>query len=84
MHNNLRPITYCRNSAETGQENSSEIQEETSRTFAEKYGLNEEIRPGFQELMKRVAEDHSIIFVPVVGISRREQFQDTNRRRTRS
>ena len=84
VHKNLRPITYCRNSAEVGRENSSVIQEETVRTFAEKSGLNKELRPGFQELMKRVVEDNSIVFVPVIDISQWEQFHDTKRRRTKS
>jgi len=84
VHKKLRPITYCRNSAEVGRENSSEIQEETSQTFAEKSGLNKELRPEFQELVKRVVEDNSIIFVPVIDVSQWEQFQDTKRRRTKS
>ena len=84
VYKNLRPITYCCNSAEVGRENSSEIQEETIRTFAEKYGLNEEMRPEFQSMMKRVVEDNSIIFVPVIDVSRWQRFQGRNRRRAKS
>ena len=83
VHKKLRPITYCRNSAEVGRENSSKIQEETSQTFAEKSGLNE-MRSEFQALMKRVAEDHSVIFVPVIDVSRRQRFQGRNYRKAKS
>ena len=33
VRENLRPITYCRNSAETRQENSKATQDEKCRTF---------------------------------------------------
>ena len=84
MRENLRPVIYCRNSTETRQENASKIQEEKCRDFAKKSGLDEEMRSGFQDLMKRVAENDSFIFVPVIDVSRWKRFQDTNRRRTKS
>jgi len=63
VRKNHRPVIYCRNSAETKQEKSNTIQDEKCWTFAE-------IRPEFQALMKRVVENDSFIFVPVMDVSR--------------
>jgi len=77
VRENIRPVIYCRNSAETRQEKSNAIQDDKYRTFAE-------MRSEFQELMRRVAEDDSFIFVPVIDVTKWERFQSRNRRRTKS
>ena len=88
----LKAIGYCRNSADIGQENSCDIQEENIRAFAAKNnieiiaiyadrgksGLNAEGRPEFQALMKRVAEDDSFPIILVYDVSRWGRFQDTD------
>jgi hypothetical protein len=64
----LRTVAYYRHSAEIGQENSVEIQQDNVRAFADKHdleiveefadrgksGLNAEGRPAFTEMMRRV------------------------------
>ena len=77
VHENIRPVIYCRNSAETEQEKSNAIQDEKCRTF-------EEMHPEFQKLLKRVIEDNSISFVPFIDVTKWERFIDTNRRRAKS
>jgi len=86
----LYAVIYCRNSADIGQENSCEIQEERCRDFAEKNGfeivavyadrgksgLNAEGRPEFQALLERVKTDNSFQYIIVLDISRWGRFQD--------
>ena len=62
----LRAVAYYRHSAEIGQENSVEIQQDNVRAFADKHnleiikefadrgksGLNAEGRPAFNEMME--------------------------------
>ncbi|MCL2624759.1 MAG: recombinase family protein [Planctomycetaceae bacterium] len=81
---------YCRNSADIGQENSCEIQEEKCRDFAGKNGfeiiavyadrgksgLNAEGRPEFQALLERVKTDNSFQSIIVLDVSRWGRFQD--------
>jgi len=83
-------VIYCRNSADIGQENSCEIQEEKCRAFAEKNGfeiiavyadrgksgLDAEGRPEFQALLERVETDDSFHYVIVLDVSRWGRFQD--------
>jgi len=49
VHKKLRPVIFCRNSAETGQENSIKTPKEKCREFAKKFGHDEEMRPRFQD-----------------------------------
>jgi len=83
-------VIYCRNSADIGQENSCEIQEEKCRAFAEKNGfeviavyadrgksgLNAEGRPAFQAMLERSKTDNSFQTIIVLDISRWGRFQD--------
>lgn len=87
-----RAVAYYRHSAEIGQENSVEIQQNHVRAFAQKCGmeiiheyadrgksgLTAEGRPQFQEMMKRVAEDKSFQYVLCLDVSRWGRFQDTD------
>jgi len=87
-----KAVIYIRNSADIGQENSCDIQEEKCRAFAEKHGfevvavfadrgtsgLNAEGRPGFQAMMKRVVEDNSFSIILVYDVSRWGRFPDTD------
>ena len=84
VRKNLRPVLNCRNSAETRQENANTIPEEKYREFVKKFGISEEMRPGFQDLMKRVIESDAFIFVPVIDVSQWKQPQGRNRRRAKS
>jgi len=87
-----KAVIYIRNSADIGQENSCDIQEEKCRAFAEKHGfevvavfadrgksgLNAEGRPGFQALLVRVKIDDSFRYIIVLDISRWGRFPDTD------
>jgi len=87
-----KAVIYIRNSADIGQENSCDIQEEKCRAFAEKHGfevvavfadrgksgLNAEGRPGFQALLERVKTDDSFRHIIVLDISRWGRFPDTD------
>ena len=89
---NFRAVAYYRHSAEIGQENSVEIQQDNVRAFAQKYnieiiaeyadrgksGLTVDGRKQFQEMMKRVEEDNSFQFVLCYDVSRWGRFQDTD------
>lgn len=88
----LRTVAYYRHSAEIGQENSVEIQQDNVRTFAEKHnleiveefadrgksGLNAEGRPAFTEMMHWVRSRHDFAMVLVLDVSRWGRFQDTD------
>ncbi|MGL6195649.1 MAG: recombinase family protein [Thermoguttaceae bacterium] len=88
----LRAVAYYRHSAEIGQENSVEIQQDHVRAFAKKCGidiiheyadrgksgLTVEGRPQFQEMMERVANDNSFQYVLCLDVSRWGRFQDTD------
>ena len=88
----LRAVAYYRHSAQIGQENSVEIQQDNVRQFAEKYdieivgeyadrgksGLTVEGREQFKEMMKRVEEDDSFQLVLCYDVSRWGRFQDTD------
>jgi hypothetical protein len=65
-------VIYLRNSADIGQENFCDTQEEKCRAFADrgKSGLNAEGRPGFQALLVRVKTDNSFRDIIVLDISR--------------
>ena len=85
-------VIYLRNSADIGQENSCDIQEEKCRAFAKKHGfeviavyadrgksgLNAEGRPEFQALLERVKTDDSFRHIIVLDISRWGRFPDTD------
>jgi DNA invertase Pin-like site-specific DNA recombinase len=87
----LGAVAYYRHSAEIGQENSVEIQQDNVRAFAQKHridvlrefadrgksGLNAEGRPAFNEMMELVKEgDFDLILV--LDVSRWGRFQDTD------
>jgi DNA invertase Pin-like site-specific DNA recombinase len=88
----LRTVAYYRHSAEIGQENSVEIQQDNVRAFAEKHdldiiaefadrgksGLNAEGRPAFTEMMHWVRSRHDFAMVLVLDVSRWGRFQDTD------
>ena len=88
----LRAVAYYRHSAQIGQENSVEIQQDNVRAFAEKHdieivgeyadrgksGLTVEGRDQFKEMMKRVEEDNSFQLVLCYDVSRWGRFQDTD------
>ena len=88
----LRAVAYYRHSAEIGQENSVEIQQDNVRAFAEKHaitiirefadrgksGLNAEGRPAFNEMMDLVRTSPDFDLVLVLDVSRWGRFQDTD------
>ena len=88
----LRAVAYYRHSAEIGQENSVEIQQDNVRAFAEKHsldiieefadrgksGLNAEGRPAFNEMMECVRRRHDFCLILVLDVSRWGRFQDTD------
>lgn len=87
---NDRAVAYYRHSAQIGQENSVEIQQDNVRTFADKHGLmiihefadrgksglNAEGRPEFNEMMKWVQERNDFAHVLVLDVTRWGRFQD--------
>jgi len=87
-----RAVAYYRHSAEIGQENSVEIQQDNIRTFAEKHGievihefsdrgksgLNAEGRPAFNEMMEWVRTRDDFQYVLVLDVSRWGRFQNTD------
>ncbi len=88
----LRAVAYYRHSAEIGQENSVEIQQDNVRAFAEKHdieiihefadrgksGLNAEGRPAFNEMMEWARTREDFVLILVLDISRWGRFQDTD------
>ncbi len=88
----LRAVAYYRHSAEIGQENSVEIQQDNVRAFAAKHeidiinefadrgksGLNAEGRPAFNEMMEWVRTRDDFCFILVLDVSRWGRFQDTD------
>jgi DNA invertase Pin-like site-specific DNA recombinase len=87
-----RAVAYYRHSAEIGQENSVEIQQDNIRAFAQahgiemihefadrgKSGLNAEGRPAFNEMMEWVRTRTDFQLVLVLDVSRWGRFQDTD------
>jgi DNA invertase Pin-like site-specific DNA recombinase len=87
-----RAVAYYRHSAEIGQENSVEIQQEHVRAFANthgieiveefadrgKSGLNAEGRPAFNELMAKSKKRTDFEYILVLDVSRWGRFQDTD------
>ena len=85
-----RAVAYYRHSAEIGQENSVEIQQDNIRSFAKQYdleiihefadrgksGLNAEGRPAFTEMMDWVRTRQDFAYVLVLDVSRWGRFQD--------
>jgi len=88
----LRAVAYYRHSAEIGQENSVEIQQDNIRAFAAKHnlqiikefadrgksGLNAEGRPAFNEMMEWVRTRDDFVLILVLDVSRWGRFQDTD------
>ncbi len=88
----LRAVAYYRHSAEIGQENSVEIQQDNVVAFAKKHeieiihefpdrgksGLNAEGRPAFNEMMEWVRTRDDFEIVLVLDVSRWGRFQDTD------
>lgn len=88
----LRAVAYYRHSAEIGQENSVEIQQDNVRSFAERHdievinefadrgksGLNAEGRPAFNEMMDWVRTRDDFVLILVLDVSRWGRFQDTD------
>lgn len=88
----LRAVAYYRHSAEIGQENSVEIQQDNVREFAAKHdieiiqefadrgksGLNAEGRPAFNEMMEWVRTREDFVLILVLDVSRWGRFQDTD------
>ena len=86
----LRAVAYYRHSAEIGQENSVEIQQDNVRSFAERHdieiinefadrgksGLNAEGRPAFNEMMEWVRTRDDFVLILVLDVSRWGRFQD--------
>jgi len=85
-----KAVAYYRHSAQIGQENSVEIQQDNVRAFAEKHnlqivhefadrgksGLNAEGRPAFNEMMEWVGTRDDFQFVLVLDVTRWGRFQD--------
>ena len=88
----LRAVAYYRHSAEIGQENSVEIQQDSVRSFAGRHdieiinefadrgksGLNAEGRPAFNEMMEWVKTRDDFVLILVLDVSRWGRFQDTD------
>ena len=88
----LRAVAYYRHSAEIGQENSVEIQQDNVRAFADRHevdiveefadrgksGLNAEGRPAFTEMMELVRTRDDFDIILVLDVSRWGRFQDTD------
>jgi DNA invertase Pin-like site-specific DNA recombinase len=88
----LKAVAYYRHSAEIGQENSVEIQQDNVVGFAKKHdieiihefadrgksGLNAEGRPAFNEMMQWVRTRYDFELVLVLDVSRWGRFQDTD------
>ena len=88
----LRAVAYFRHSAEVGQENSVEIQQDNVQAFAAKHdidiikefadrgksGLNAEGRPAFNEMMEWVRTRDDFCLILVLDVSRWGRFQDTD------
>jgi len=88
----LSAVAYYRHSAEIGQENSVEIQQDNVQTFAGKHGiqiiqefadrgksgLNAEGRPAFNEMLEWVKTRKDFQYVLVLDVSRWGRFQDTD------
>lgn len=88
----LRAVAYYRHSAEIGQENSVEIQQDNVVAFAKKHdidiihefadrgksGLNAEGRPAFNEMVAWVRTRDDFQIVLVLDVSRWGRFQDTD------
>ena len=88
----LRAVAYYRHSAEIGQENSVEIQQDNVRAFAVKHdidiihefadrgksGLNAQDRPAFNEMMEWVPTRDDFCLILVLDVSRWGRFQDTD------
>lgn len=88
----LRAVAYYRHSAEIGQENSVEIQQDNVRAFADKHGieviqefadrgksgLNAQGRPAFNQMLEWVKTRKDFGFVLVLDVSRWGRFQDTD------
>lgn len=89
---NDQAVAYYRHSAEIGQENSVEIQQDNIVTFAKKHGidiihefadrgksgLNVEGRPAFNEMMEWVRSRDDFTLILVLDVSRWGRFQDTD------
>ncbi len=88
----LRAVAYYRHSAEIGQENSVEIQQDNVRAFADRHdieiinefadrgksGLNAEGRPAFNDMMEWVRTRDDFVLILVLDVSRWGRFQDTD------
>ena len=88
----LRAVAYYRHSAEIGQENSVEIQQDNVHAFAKKHdldiiqefadrgksGLNAKDRPAFNEMMEWVQTRNDFDLVLVLDVSRWGRFQDAD------
>ncbi|HSW46241.1 MAG TPA: recombinase family protein [Phycisphaerae bacterium] len=88
----LRAVAYYRHSAEIGQENSVEIQQDNVRAFAARHnleiveefadrgksGLNAEGRPAFTKMMEMVRSRQDVALVLALDVSRWGRFQDTD------
>ena len=88
----MKAVAYYRHSAEIGQENSVEIQQDAVRAFAGRHdieiahefadrgksGLNAEGRPAFNEVMEWVRTRDDFDLVLVLDVSRWGRFQDTD------
>ncbi len=88
----LRAVAYYRHSAEIGQENSVEIQQDNVRAFAARHdiqiinefadrgksGLNAEGRPAFNEMVEWVKTRDDFVLILVLDVSRWGRFQDTD------
>jgi len=83
VHKKLRPVIYFRHSAETRLEDANKMLDEKCRKFAEESYLDEEMRQKLQDMMKRVAEDDSIMFAPVMGVTQWKRSKNRNRRRAK-
>ena len=87
-----RGVAYYRHSAEIGQENSVEIQQDNVRAFARnngieiihefadrgKSGLNAEGRPAFNEMMEWVRTRNDFQYILALDVSRWGRFQNTD------
>ncbi len=88
----LAAVAYYRHSAEIGQENSVEIQQDNVRAFAQRHdiqiikefadrgksGLNAEGRPAFNQMMQWVSTRDDFVLILVLDVSRWGRFQDTD------